>query len=145
MPRLLTIERLSSRWCAMRRHLPPVFLTGAILLGAAVLPLGGLPFRTCTFAYITGLPCPFCGYTRALIGLAHGRVAEPLVECPAALPLFAGLLAVLIWNALPLLLRVRLNFAETLRPHHRTWIWGSVVVTALVLGNWIYRLTQALM
>jgi Protein of unknown function (DUF2752) len=35
-----------------------------------------LPFDTCLFKIVTGLPCPSCGMTHSFISLGHGHVRE---------------------------------------------------------------------
>ena len=45
--------------------------------------LEGIP---CIFQDCTGLPCPFCGGTRAFAALAGGRLAESLSWHPLVIP-----------------------------------------------------------
>jgi hypothetical protein len=97
---------------------------GAAMLGiAAIRPLfpvqPGLP---CPLRTLTGVPCPFCGMTRAVTDVVHGEVAKSLVMNPA------GILAVAIAIALLLGWRVR-------RISYATWL--VPVVLALM---WSYQL-----
>ena len=62
-----------------------------ILLIGALLPLPGangqiasLP-SFCPFHTLTGVPCPGCGLTRAVVCLCHGRFSESLAYHPLAL------------------------------------------------------------
>lgn len=48
-------------------------------------------FEVCGFHWLTGLPCPLCGMTRALAALAAGRWSEALAF-HALSPLAAALL-----------------------------------------------------
>jgi Protein of unknown function (DUF2752) len=72
----------------------------AAMLGLAVvwphLPVH--PPLACPLRSITGIPCPLCGMTRAVVALVHGHVVESLRFNPAgilvvvfALALVAGL------------------------------------------------------
>jgi hypothetical protein len=70
--------------------------SGAAFLAALrfYTPDGALPL--CPFLYLTKLPCPFCGMTRALCALAKGEWAaatglHPL--SPLALAVIVALLA----------------------------------------------------
>ncbi len=57
------------------------------LLGAAaiwpVLPVH--PPLACPLLSITGIPCPFCGMTRACVALAHGHVVQSLAFNPGGI------------------------------------------------------------
>ena len=80
----------------------------AMLAGAAVLPLAppsrfssGLP--TCVLKSATGLPCPFCGGTRATQALLRGDLGRALYLNAAALPAvvtFVTAALVLGWEAM---------------------------------------------
>lgn len=79
----------------------------AMLAGAAVLPLApqsrfsGLP--ACVLKSATGLPCPFCGGTRATQALLRGDLARALYLNAAALPAvvtFVTAALVLGWEAM---------------------------------------------
>ena len=66
----------------------------AMLAGAAVLPLAppsrfsGLP--TCVLKSATGLPCPFCGGSRATQALLCGDLSRAVYLNVAALPAVPG-------------------------------------------------------
>ncbi len=94
------------------------------MLGIAVvrpmLPIQpGLP---CPLRTLTGVPCPFCGMTRAVTDVVHGELAKSLVMNPA------GVVAVAIAVALLVAWRVR-------RITYATWL--IPVVLALM---WSYQL-----
>src|SRR4030042_2716071 len=48
---------------------------GLILL-SCLLQFPPLPFDTCVFKIVTGLPCPSCGMTHSFISLGHYHVKE---------------------------------------------------------------------
>jgi hypothetical protein len=69
------------------------------LLVARFVPVARLPFWHCVFREHTGWPCPACGLTRALDGLAHGRfgfafASNPLGALGGCLLAAAALVAV---------------------------------------------------
>ena len=97
-PRLARHEK---RWRALHLALLPV----ALLL-LALVPPGSLPhwfpFPTSCGA-ITGLPCIFCGTTRAVHHLLHAEWRSALYYNWLAYPLVAGAVVLAATNALELL------------------------------------------
>jgi hypothetical protein len=74
-------------------------LAGGMLVAAVVWPrLPVHPPLACPFRTLTGMPCPLCGMTRAVVAAMHGHLLESLRFNPAgilvvvlALALLAGL------------------------------------------------------
>jgi hypothetical protein len=95
------------------------------LVGAAavwpVLPVH--PPLACPLRTLTGVPCPFCGMTRACVALVHGHVASSLAFNPAGILVFA-LAAVLL---------VRPRLVTRIRPP----VWTFVAAFALL---WIWNI-----
>jgi len=92
-PRLLdAVARRSRAWQSA--------VIGA-LFGAAALtdPTRPLPFDVCIFHWLTGLPCPTCGMTRAVCHAVHGQWAQSVAWHPAGLILAAGLAGWMLWAA----------------------------------------------
>jgi len=54
------------------------------------------PVPTCFGYWLTGIPCPLCGMTRAMIHLAHGRLLDAIGFHPAVILVFPVLVAGLI-------------------------------------------------
>lgn len=74
---------------------------GGLGLGGALLWLGpghwgGLRLA-CPFYLLTGLPCPGCGMSRALVLLAQGRAWDALIMHPFSWLLAGAALAALPW------------------------------------------------
>lgn len=90
-----------------RRALALVVLPGALLALALISP-GSLPawfpLHTSCGA-ITGLPCIFCGTTRAIYHLLNGDLHRALYYNWLAVPLVAGALALIFLQLMELLLR----------------------------------------
>ncbi len=123
-------------------HLPWAAVCGAVLAVAAFVPPAWVPVRACTFLWLTGYPCLFCGASRAFRSMAHGDWDAALTNSPFAAALFVVVALVFLWNVIALLAGVRL------RPGQRLRFWqGRVLVVVLVLGglvlaNWGYRLAM---
>lgn len=103
-------------------------------LGGAItwLRLGGLPPLVCPFHWLTGLPCPTCGSTRALAALATGELGASLRFNPAVLPACIAAVGYVLYAAVVLafgLPRVRFVLADRDRHVAR---WGVIAAAALV-------------
>jgi hypothetical protein len=89
------------------------------MLGVAivwpVLPVH--PPIACPLRASTGIPCPFCGMTRAVVAAVHGHVMESLRFNPGGVFVAVLALAVLLGFRFE---RVRL----------RAWPWLLVALTA---------------
>ena len=116
-------------------------LTAGLLLTPAAKGVGthqqlGLP--PCTFLYLTGFPCAFCGMTTSWTHAAHGDVLSSIVTQPMGFVLFAVDLGLVVWL---------LGAAVAGRPGFRPeglltwiprWLWWSAL--AGTLGAWAYKI-----
>lgn len=114
----------------------PFCTRGALLLLplAALLPSDGAGVPVCLLRYLSGLPCPGCGLTRAFSSLLHGRVEAAFTYHPFVfllLPLFAIMAA---YNFLPA--GARLGLEQFCRTHDRAIRSGyhGVVYAFVVFG-----------
>jgi hypothetical protein len=98
---------------------------GAGMLGAAAVwpALPVHPPFVCPLRTLTGIPCPFCGMTRAVVAVVHGNVAASVRYNPA------GILLVVLAVALMLGWR-------TERVRLPTWL-----LPVLLGALWVYNLT----
>ena len=86
---------------------------GGLVAAAAVWPMLPLhPPLACPLRSLTGIPCPFCGMTRACVAAVHGHLGASLSFNPG------GVLIVLL--ALTALLRPQL----LVRARPPTWLVG---------------------
>ena len=69
--------------------------TAAVAYSPAVQRIFVRPASTCIFRRATGLRCPLCGLTHAVIALVHGDLAHALAQNPLVIP-YVILLAVLL-------------------------------------------------
>ncbi len=90
-PRLLSPIRRRSR--AVQASLLAALLSGA----AFANPDRPLPLDLCAFKYLTGLPCPTCGLTRALCQAMRGDWGQSLHYHPAGILLAAALTGWALW------------------------------------------------
>lgn len=100
----------------------------------------GLPWPTCVFHDLTGLPCVTCGATRCSIAFFHGHLFtawtwNPFAFCTlCALALF-DLYALVVLVARAPRLRIVLSTQQSRQ------VTRFVVIAGLVL-NWIYLLSH---
>lgn len=120
---------------------PPLLLLAflAPLPHGAAGKIAGLP-SLCGFHNLTGLPCPGCGITRAVVCLAHGRFAEAVIYHPLSPLVFAALVFVTLARA-----------AEMVRPGWgmrplppRLLAAGAGVFLGLLVMVWVLRLSGRL-
>ena len=69
-------------WEPSRRLVPAIVLVGALILAAHAAGIVICPIRR-----ITGIPCPGCGSTRAIMSLLHGELAAAVSTNPLAVAL----------------------------------------------------------
>jgi hypothetical protein len=119
-----------------------VFLPAALAALALVEPGSfptWVPFGTSCGA-ITGLPCIFCGTTRALHHLLHGECERALYYNWLAFPLLLGALGIAVLNTLELALDR--NFLACLpRPHFGRTEWSALAVGFVLL--WCFQVYLA--
>lgn len=78
---MTTARPSSDAGAVVRRIAPPVATlvgVGAAWLAAVALGAGDAGPTLCPWRSLTGLDCPFCGATRAAVGLAGGDVMAAL-------------------------------------------------------------------
>jgi hypothetical protein len=119
-------------------------VTGILLLISVWLPYRTVSFRLCSFLRLTGVSCPFCGYSRAFAALTAGDWAYALHHSPFSFVLYTGVLATFLWNLAALLLGVRIRRGRYLRGSRRVLRLGLAVLVLLLLANWVYRLQAGL-
>ena len=89
---------------------------------AAIYPIAHIP-TACPLRATTGIPCPFCGMSRAVSAAVHGHLTQSLSFNPG------GIFIVLIAAAL----LVRPSFARTIRPP----TWAMVAVLGVL---WLWNI-----
>lgn len=109
---------------ATTRHGRELRVASAGMLAiAAVWPLLPVhPSAACPLRAATGIPCPFCGMTRAVVAAVHGHVGASLVFNPGGIVVLA-LAAVALFRP-SLLARLRISTWSLLAIVGALWIWN---------------------
>lgn len=131
----------SDRSSGARIELRALQVTAAAIVPlAALLPLSKFP-SICIFFFITGFPCPGCGFTRALQQNFWLNLPQALKLHPFALPgvIWLGLLL------LSIVVRPLADlYVERIRLVHRIYLAGTLailvfgivrIITILTLGG----------
>jgi hypothetical protein len=133
--------RPDSYWDVVVAHLPIALLTGLGLFLPTWVAYHTLPFMKCTFLYVTGFPCPFCGFTRSFRALSAGEWYFAVRNCPLSLGIYGLMVIFFAWHSTALLLGVKMKsglypFCKSV---HTWWIIG-----AMFFLNWVYRISVGL-
>ena len=90
---------------------------------AAAWPLSPVhPPIACPLRAVTGIPCPFCGMTRAVVAAVHGHVGASLAFNPGGILVLA--LAVFTIVRPAWLARVRAPIWMLLAIFGALWVWN---------------------
>ncbi len=100
-------------------------------------PAGG-----CAFERNFGLPCPTCGFTRAISTFMEGKIIKAFYIQPAA----AAICIVLVWLAFFSLLSACLGVNFSFLPPVRMWQLKYILLTTIVIlaAGWAVILARAL-
>jgi hypothetical protein len=96
---------------------------GAMVAVAAVWPLlPAHPSLACPLRAATGIPCPFCGMTRAVVAAVHGHIGTSLAFNPGGIVVLV--LAVLAIVRPALITRVRAPAWTLFAIVGALWLWN---------------------
>lgn len=98
-------------------------VAGGMLAVAAAWPI--LPFHpplACPLRSVTGIPCPLCGMTRAVVAAAHGHIATSLAFNPGGIAVLVLALVALVRPAW--LTRVRVPVWTVFAVFGALWVWN---------------------
>jgi hypothetical protein len=98
-------------------------MAGGMLAVAAAWPI--LPFHpplACPLRAATGIPCPFCGMTRAVVALARGHVGASLAFNPGGIAVVVLALVALVRPSL--LSRLRVPTWTIVAAFGALWVWN---------------------
>lgn len=102
----------------------------------------------CLFKEITGIPCPGCGSTRAIISLFHGDVGQALWYNPMAVVLLVLFVFIAVYSVFDWILRKREPWhKESIynKIFHRRWpVWTIVLAAIVTAANWYWNIKKGL-
>jgi hypothetical protein len=136
--------RSQSRLDIIGTRLALALTTGIPLLLSFLVPINRLVLFECPFLNITGLPGPFCGFTRSIWAISAGDWVYATINCPLSWPLYATWVGVFAWNAGRILFGIKTTRPSILHLNRVRANRAIGIVIALVLLNWIYRLSFGL-
>ena len=103
------------------------------------------PLNVCMFKLATGLPCPSCGTTHAVISITKGDFRTALDENILGFPVSVLLLVLPFWIAADLVLKKESFYGFYLRMENwlrKRWIAGFAIL--FILANWAWNIYRAL-
>lgn len=136
------MDPVDTQQSAEARSVRYLGVAGLLLVLAGVLvvvflPRGGATPRDCPLRTLAGIPCPFCGGTRAVAAVASGEVVEAVRFNPMVV---AGLMLVMSLGAVAVLAPHRVQtWARSLTCQSRP---AGIAAVALLILNWIYLIAS---
>ena len=70
---------------AARERRGPRLAAAALVTAAVAYPLAPFVPSVCPLRATTGVPCPFCGMTRAVVAAVHGHIGQSLAFNPGGI------------------------------------------------------------
>jgi hypothetical protein len=130
-----------------------LLLSGACLIGYSWIALNYFEpaftdnayFNGCLIKTITGIPCPSCGTTRAVLALSRGEFLNSIMLNPFGLIVLLILLISPVW-ILADLMRKEETLALSYRYMERILLRPrfAIPAIAIVLCNWIWNIYKGL-
>lgn len=109
----------------------------AIVIGVHYLQL---PIQ-CPFKWVTGVPCPGCGGTRALLAILHGHFIEALSINPLSVLIIAFAFIAPVW----LFVNCYRGTNSLQRVMRGEWSKPTMIIVAIVIiANWIWNIYKQL-
>ena len=103
-------------------------------------------FSVCLFKTVTGIPCPSCGTTRAVVLLLHGQVLPSILLNPFGLIIAFFLILVPVWIIADLILRKESFYQAYSRTDQfiAGQKWFFIPAIGLVIANWVWNIVKGL-
>lgn len=99
----------------------------------------------CLFKHTTGLPCPSCGSTRAVVSIAQGNMMESLTWNPFGMLIALTLLIAPFW----IIYDLTTSRTTLLQFYH--WSsgqmrkkWIAIPAILLIISNWAWNISKGL-
>ncbi|NJO93044.1 MAG: DUF2752 domain-containing protein [Chloroflexia bacterium] len=99
----------------------------------------------CIIKNVTGVPCPSCGSTRAIVALFNGDLVGSLHWNPIGLLLSLILIITPFWITYDVVLKrdSLLNFYRKSEKFIRKW-YIAIPAIGLIIANWIWNICKGL-
>lgn len=136
-PPFISWTRPDSYWDVLVAHLPIALLTGLGLFLPLSVSLHSLPLMKCTFLVVSGIPCPFCGFTRSLWSVSAGDWCLAVHNYPLSLGIYGFMALLFAWHSTALLLGIRME-SGVYRLCKSVYTWW--IIGILFFINWAYRI-----
>jgi hypothetical protein len=107
----------------------------SLCLLAIALATPGIQLPLCVFKILTGIPCPTCGLTRAVIALSRGDLGRALSMNPLAAVAGVAAIGYLVYAAAVLVLRLP-RLRPLVTPLDARIL--RIAAVTLVAGNWLW-------
>lgn len=103
-------------------------------------------FTPCVFKNITGIPCPSCGSTRAVVAILNGRFMEAFLLNPLGYLLIILAIALPIWLLVDLItkkekIRTLFHQLNSFTKSHPIFLFSFLTLIAI---NWIWNIYKHL-
>ncbi|RZJ28362.1 MAG: DUF2752 domain-containing protein [Flavobacterium sp.] len=102
-------------------------------------------FGACMFKNVTGIPCPSCGSTRAMVMLVRGDFFGSLMMNPIGLILSVIMLVVPIWLLYDVITKRQTLYDSYGKAERIIKIkWVAILLITLVAVNWAWNIYKDL-
>lgn len=102
-------------------------------------------FHACYFRSISGIPCPTCGSTRAVVTLLHGDIIGSVLLNPIGIFLVIVMMGLPFWLVYDLVTKKATLFAAYQKVEQTVRIkWIAALLIALIVANWIWNFYKQL-
>jgi hypothetical protein len=123
-------------------------IAGYAWLGWNIAERAGSPaaLPVCLFKQVTGLPCPSCGTTRAILEMIDGRIVDSLLVNPFGALAVAAMFIVPLW-CIADLIRKSDSFYRAYGRGERLITQSraiSVLALAVVALNWLWNIAKGI-
>ena len=101
--------------------------------------------EVCLIKHVTGVPCPSCGATRAVLSIFDGNLTEAIKWNPLGFIIVAILFICPLWIFYDTIRKTATFFAFYKQAElflKRKWITATAI--CLVMGNWIWNIFKGL-
>jgi hypothetical protein len=95
----------------------------------------------CLFKYITGIPCPACGSTRATILLFDGEFLKSILMNPLGIITNILIFASFLW-LIKDVLTGKNQYLDFMRSNWQ--LKYKIFITVIILSNWIWNIKKGL-